>query len=102
MNTITQIILSLALSAAVAMGFNPTVQANVSQAVQRLETSVTQSANAATQAVSNVGTNVSAQTSTDVTVGSSANAQSSTSVSASSNANGSLGFGSLLNLNLTH
>jgi len=122
MSTITQIILSIALSLAVAAGFNPTVQADVQQAVQGIDAAVTQTSNLTTQAVSNLNLSANA----NVTAGSSANTQSSTSVSESSNSNGSVDLssiwnelfrqsagssgstgngssgGSFLNLNLTH
>ena len=120
MSLITQIILSIALSLAVAAGFNPTVQSDIQQAVQGVDAAVTQTSNLTTQAISNLSANA------NVTVGSSANTQNSTSVPESSNSNGSVdlssiwnglfgqssgssgstsngsGGSSLLNLNLTH
>ncbi len=74
MNTVTQIIVTTALSLAVAAGFNPAVQVDVQHAAQSAEAAITQAVNLSAQTNANASANSGLQIST--AANSSANASS--------------------------
>jgi hypothetical protein len=86
--TIAQILVSLALSLGITVGFNPDVRIKIGQSLQRLQGAVVQATYFATQTASDVTGAQNVQTSTRGSVGASGSNQNGT---ASSNAKGNAG-----------